>query len=354
MREVYPKFYDSFKCLGGNCPHTCCQGWGVDIDKNTLARYKNVDGLYGAKLKQILANHKQFFKVGSSCPFLDKDGLCDIQKNLGESYLCDVCKKFPRVEYTYGNVVEHNLSPACIAVAEMILNDGMELIEKDTDKIISTYSTFDTKFYPYMIKARNLIFEALNTLSFDNAVMYILNFGEYLQGHFRVYSKLDEVIDSYKQKMGSFNESFSGKVSQKCMIKTIKEYLKLDMLTPYIKDKLMAALKLIYDGRIKTKDVVDLFNKYRDVNQFRNLTNYYIYKYFLRSVYDYSMCSRIKFSVYTTFVLILLTLFESYTSGHIDKNAIAKNLEMMSREIEHNEDNIKKLNKFFTKKDLLK
>lgn len=354
MREIYPKFYDSFKCLGGKCPHTCCQGWGVDIDKNTLARYKNVDGIYGAKLKQILSNHKQFFKVGATCPFLNKDGLCDIQNNLGESYLCDVCKKFPRVEYIYGNVVEHNLSPACIPVAYMILNEGINLIEKNTDRLITTYSTFDTKFYPYMINARSLIFDALNSLNYNNALMFMLDFGEYLQNHFRVYTKLDEVINSYKQKLTNYNLTFTSKLSQKIIIKLIKEYLKMDMLTPFINDKLQALLRLIYNDRISIKDVCDVFNKYRDIAQFKNVTTYYIYKYYLRCVYDYSMNSRIKFSVYTAFILMLLSMFDGYTNGKIDVDVVAKNFEIMAREIEHNEDNIKKLNKYFTKKDPLK
>ena len=281
MKEKFPKFYNEFKCLGGNCPHTCCQGWGVDIDKNTLARYRNVSGPYGAKLKAILSNQKQFFKLGNSCPFLNKDGLCDIQVNLGESYLCEVCNKFPREEYTYGEYVEHSLTPACIVVANMIL-DSMELIDKDNDRIVTNYSTFDTKIFPHMYKARDFIFEVLDNMPFDNAIMLIVEFVEYLQGNFRVYSKIDGIIDTFRSKQSTYQARFSSCITKKMLIKLIRKYMSLKMLTPDLKDKLESILHMVYADRIKTEDIVGVIDNYRNMRYFSNVAKYFAYKYFLR------------------------------------------------------------------------
>lgn len=352
MKEKYPKHYKEFKCLGGSCPNTCCQGWGVDIDKNTLARYRNVDGPYGAKLKNILSNHKQFFKLGNSCPFLSKDGLCDIQLNLGEGYLCDVCRKFPREEYQYGEYIEHSLTPACINVAEMILKN-MDFEDKISDRLVTTYSTFDTKFFPYMYNAREFIFDVLDTMKFDNGIMLILEFVEYIQGNFRVYTRIDSIVDTFRGKMNDYTDKFSSHITEKMVVKLIKEYMGLKMLTPYLRDKLDALLHMIYSGRIKISDIVGLFENYRNISQFANVAKYFVYKYYLRCVYDYSMASRTKFAIYTTFILMLLSVFDAYTLGRVDIKDIAKNLEMISREIEHNEDSIKKLNKFFKKGSLV-
>lgn len=350
MREIYPKFYKEFKCLGGDCPNTCCQGWGVDIDKDTLLRYQNVEGPYGAKLKSILANHKQFFKLGNKCPFLSKDGLCDIQLNLGEKYLCDVCKKFPREEYQYGESIEHSLSPACIEVAELILKNGMELEIINTDKLITSYSEFDTKLYPYMFKARDFIFRIIDSnMKFDNKLKLIIEFGEYLQKNFRVYSKIDDIILKFEEKSHGYNQKFTAKIDKKFLIKLIKEYIKLDMLTPFLTDKLENLLDMIYENRVNVKDVISMFENYRGIAYFENIAKYFIYKYFLRCVYDYEMSSRIKFATYTTFIMMLLSIFDTVKVGKINENDISKNLEMVSREIEHNEDNIKKLNKIFKK-----
>ena len=62
------------------------------------------------------------------------------------------------------------------------------------------------------------------------------------------------------------------------------------------------------------------------------------------------MSGRTKLSLYTTFILLLLSVFDMITTGSIEKGDIAKNLELISREVEHNEDSIRKLNKFFSKK----
>lgn len=349
MRERYPKFYNDFKCLGGDCPNTCCQGWGVDIDKNTLARYRNVSGPYGAKLKNILSNHKQFFKLGGSCPFLNKDGLCDIQLNLGEGYLCDVCRRFPREEYVYGEYAEHSLSPACIEAANMIL-ENMEFVDKNTDRLVTEYSTFDTKIFPYMYRARDFIFNCIDTMDFDIAIMLIFEFVEYLQGNFRVYSKIDGIIDSFVEKKDSYNKRFTSCITEKMIVKLIKKYISLKMLTPDLRDKLDALLHMIYGGRVKVGDIVGVFERYRDMKFFSNIAKYFVYKYYLRSVYDYAMASRAKLAIYTTLIMILLSVYDMFTLGKIEKGDIAKNLEMVSREIEHNEDSIKKLTKFFAKK----
>ena len=122
------------------------------------------------------------------------------------------------------------------------------------------------------------------------------------------------------------------------------------MLTPDLKDKLESILHMVYADRIKTEDIVGVIDNYRNMRYFSNVAKYFAYKYFLRCVYDYSMSGRTKISIYTTLILLLLSVFDMITLGSIEKNDIAKNLELISREIEHNEDSIKKLNKFFSKK----
>ena len=45
MRIVTPSFYKNFKCIAGACPDSCCQGWEVDADLDSLAFYKTL--VYG-------------------------------------------------------------------------------------------------------------------------------------------------------------------------------------------------------------------------------------------------------------------------------------------------------------------
>ena len=351
MQEIYPKFYKNFKCLANNCPNTCCKGWGVDIDALTLKKYKNVDGPYGAKLKNILSNHKQFFKVGATCPFLNKDGLCEIEINLGEDYLCDVCKKFPRVEYVYGKYVEHSLSCACCESARLLLENKLEFEVVESDKKIETYNTFDSKIFPYMQNARNFIFKVLNSnLTFDAKLEFLLDFGKYLQENFNIYSNIDKIIKEYDSKLPSYNDKITNHLTTKNIIKLIKKYMKLEMLTPFIYDKLDKLLHLIYNKRINDADLKNFLLNYKKIYEFNNIVIYFIYKYFLRCVYDYKIKARVEFSVYSVVILIMIAIFDTYTNGYFDTKFNIKNLEMFSREIEHNEINLKKLTKFFNKK----
>ena len=36
MKLVTPSFYKDFKCIAGDCPDSCCQGWEVDADEDSL------------------------------------------------------------------------------------------------------------------------------------------------------------------------------------------------------------------------------------------------------------------------------------------------------------------------------
>ena len=44
MLYVRPDFYDEFRCLADSCRHSCCVGWEIDVDAESLAYYKNIDG----------------------------------------------------------------------------------------------------------------------------------------------------------------------------------------------------------------------------------------------------------------------------------------------------------------------
>ena len=34
--HLQPDFYDRFRCRAAACRHSCCKGWEIDIDENTL------------------------------------------------------------------------------------------------------------------------------------------------------------------------------------------------------------------------------------------------------------------------------------------------------------------------------
>ena len=36
MLTVYPDYYSAFRCIAGACKHSCCIGWEIDIDEESL------------------------------------------------------------------------------------------------------------------------------------------------------------------------------------------------------------------------------------------------------------------------------------------------------------------------------
>ena len=56
MKIVVPDYYKDFKCLAGDCKHSCCIGWEIDIDADTLEYYKSVDGEFGERLKNNISS----------------------------------------------------------------------------------------------------------------------------------------------------------------------------------------------------------------------------------------------------------------------------------------------------------
>lgn len=123
MKLYAPAYYKRFQCIADRCEHSCCVGWEIDIDRDTLKRYKTLKKGYGAVIwKNISMEETPHFKLGDHdrCPHLDERGLCKIILNLGEDYLCDICREHPRF-YNYTDVAEVGIGMSCPEAARIIL-----------------------------------------------------------------------------------------------------------------------------------------------------------------------------------------------------------------------------------------
>ena len=52
---AYPDYYNEFRCTAGNCRHSCCVGWEIDIDDESLARFSKEDGALGDELRKNIS-----------------------------------------------------------------------------------------------------------------------------------------------------------------------------------------------------------------------------------------------------------------------------------------------------------
>ncbi|MFN5150607.1 MAG: flagellin lysine-N-methylase, partial [Burkholderiales bacterium] len=121
VQIVQPKFADRFECLGAQCPEDCCSGWQITIDKSTYETYQRSEhkGLKNRFRSQVVPLKQEQTEesfasiaksVGSnSCTFLDQ-GLCAIQRSLGEERLSNTCFNFPRSYVRFEEEVELSMT----------------------------------------------------------------------------------------------------------------------------------------------------------------------------------------------------------------------------------------------------
>ena len=125
MKLYAPKYYNRFVCIADKCTHSCCVGWEIDIDEDTLQKYRALSCDYAKEiLSSIDTAPTPHFRLGSGdrCPHLNENGLCKIIISAGEEYLCDICREHPRFYNFLPDRVETGLGMACEEACRIILS----------------------------------------------------------------------------------------------------------------------------------------------------------------------------------------------------------------------------------------
>ena len=125
MIRVVPDFYPEFACIASRCGHSCCVGWEVDVDEDSLERYSGIPGALGAKLRrEINMTSSPHFRLDSRerCPFLTEENLCQLILELGEDSLCQICTDHPRFRSWFPDRVEEGLGLCCEEAGRLLLD----------------------------------------------------------------------------------------------------------------------------------------------------------------------------------------------------------------------------------------
>ncbi len=147
---LIPNFYQNFHCLAQACKDSCCMGWNITFDKKDYLRLRRLDAPeeLKARLEQNVrrerkTDHEGIFYAkfdldsnNGRCPFLNAEGLCDIQCTCGHEALPLVCTSYPRkTVYSYA-AKEYTLSPSCEGVLQQLwdLPNGIEFVEDPLPK----------------------------------------------------------------------------------------------------------------------------------------------------------------------------------------------------------------------------
>ncbi len=147
MHLFAPTYYKDFKCIANKCQHNCCIGWEIDVDEETLEKYKTVPEI----MKKISFDGTPHFVLGENdrCPFLQNDNLCEIINHHGEQALCQICRDHPRFYSEFDSRTEVGLGLTCEAAAKLILDNdfGLEVITETDEPSIQNED--ETEFFEY-------------------------------------------------------------------------------------------------------------------------------------------------------------------------------------------------------------
>lgn len=221
MRTLKFSYYDEFSCTGPECEDSCCKHWQIFLTKREYLDCKRMD--CSPRLKAIIDSAfkrtksdsdfhyaKMDLKEDGSCPFLDEDRLCILQKEKGESVLTVVCNTFPRNWSEIGrDAVIFTLSPTCYHVVELLMKhpEGLILTEGEYDgknkwinrNIFSGAGiSAEAKTYPYIWSIKTAQLDILQNRDFTISERLLI-LGYYTK-------KACEYLESSPEKLGQLGE----------------------------------------------------------------------------------------------------------------------------------------------------
>lgn len=332
MITYYPSYYKDFKCIASKCTTSCCSaGWEILIDSETAKKYKKVHGNFGKQLHKNVDFHKPAkFKLDShgKCPFLNEKNLCDIYINLGEDCLCQICTDHPRFYECYNTMIECGIGMYCEEACRIIFSQNAEfsMYTEETNEVIN--KDYSEEIFKFIYKERAKIFEYLhnNSLNLHQRIADILWFANVLQQDIDSDILDDEEIFAVKSSTNtSMNSIFSYFFELEPNDEKWFEYLK-------------KAFE-IYNKNLEK--FIDFEKQNPAVNKYlENIATYFIFRYFLRGVFEYDVLSSVKFMAISTAILEVLFFSKWIEQGSLSLMDCVMIAKKYSEEIECSDDNI--------------
>ena len=295
---ITPNYYEKFKCIGSECKNNCCMDeWDIEVDDDAMCRFNSIEGDFGVRVRESISTENVFIRKNGRCPLLSDAGLCEMV--LHGVKLCTVCDEYPRFTEFYGDYCERGISLSCEAAAKIIL-DNTDVVTLTGDSGIC-----DDEFFVFLYNARNTIFTILQDRSIEvkKRIRLVLDYGEKLQGQINnnnysefVYTPIDRAGECVStEPLFDFLETLD-----------------------YLSDDWYLKLRHHTDGIY-------------DDTKVEQIAVYFVYRYFLKAVFDCDALSKLKLMAVS--ILSIVSLQD--ICGSIYESA-----RCYSVEVEHNEENV--------------
>lgn len=373
MKYLKPHFYDKFICTAGDCPDTCCAGWQIMIDEESLERYGKEAGEFGRHLRNSIDWEKEcFYQNNRRCAFLNEENLCDLYKALGPDALCDTCKSYPRHTEEYEGLRELSLSLSCPEAAKIILSckEPVRFLEEETDEE-DDFEEFDFMMFSQLEDTRDVLFSILQNRSISLTLR--MEVCEQLAESYQICMEeqrefdIDNLLRECKryQKEGHLQEfvlkCLAGKGVNAASLhqwERQKEELQilrhLERLRPEWNQVLDGADKWLY--KTTKENYHQICNEFHEMygllsihkeeweNIGEQLLMFLVYTYFCGAVYDDMVCSKMELALFSVRWIQEFLIVRWLENG---KKLFMKDVEEISwryaREVEHSDENLNTL-----------
>lgn len=147
-KYLYTDWMMDFRCVGAECPKTCCGKWKIELKEEEIEKYKELaqSHPFGKKILEALDEENGCMRqCDGRCVMLTEEGWCRIVLECGEEYLSGTCTTFPRMIQEFGDVLECMVEIVCPIVAEYLfrskrigfcldeIDDGTEEVPEQID-----------------------------------------------------------------------------------------------------------------------------------------------------------------------------------------------------------------------------
>lgn len=372
MKVLKPFYYDNFKCTANECIDNCCSNWRINIDEKTFKKYKKLKGEWGKKINNNISrkrnnpNYLQYGKINlknNKCSLLSENGLCTIHGSLGEDYLCNTCRAYPREIRKYGEIYERNLSISCPEVARYIIKckynfsfnlENEKLSDLDKDYIIN--NKYNEKLYNILWDTRSLSMEIIQFKEIEiwKRISFFKMLTDKVQNiiNEKQYDNYEEVLNNFREQITSINVINSlDKISliPDVKIKFIQSALQVRANNGLNNDKftsLIIEYNELFDKNIDFKNNVENiikieeeFNTYlkEQENIIENLLIYLIYKYFMKSLHTKDLNAEVN-NIILSYAMMKMLLLSRYNKNDkkLNEDDFVEVFYLFSRNVEHN------------------
>lgn len=375
MKIRVPDYFKEFKCIASQCEDTCCAGWEIVIDDETYNKYKKVDGEFGERLRNEIVHRDGeniFVLKGNDCSFLNENKMCDIYTELGDDSLCYTCRQYPRYTEEFGSLREVGISLSCPEAARIILRsrEKVEFEVREVQEEITSYNDINAMLFINLLQSRKIVFDILQNrdIALNDRASLVLKFisevqdvidENNIQGINGVNKKYfdndlkNEVINSLDQYKGKGSIKYHN-IQE--FFKVFKGLKHINSNDPLGLDKVLCCFWQCDSDEEVYLEKHKQFNQYYEdkLYKFENLLVYFVFRYFMKAVFDYDVSAKIKTAVVSYLMIKELFVLRWSEKGEFTDEDAVDIMHMFSKDIEHLEENIEKLAELFETNDVFK